>query len=129
MPVPQRLRSRRFAVGRHRDPQQVRKFFLDGDDIFGAGEAPRKVGHIPLQHGHFCHERIGFGGFWAALDRCQRTESTGVTLAAPVTQRRRVDALAAQNRTDPTGLGGAVGLGEDAQLVARGERPPPWPGG
>jgi hypothetical protein len=98
---------------------------LDRNDRFGAGEAPREMSHIPLQQGHFCHQRIGLRGFWAAPDRCQRTESTGVALTTPVTQRRRVDAFAAQDRTNATGLCGAVGLGEDAQLVPRGERPPP----
>jgi hypothetical protein len=102
---------------------------LDRNDRFGAGKAPREVSHMLLQHGHFRYERIGFRGFWAALDRCQRTESTGVALAAPVTQRRRVDTLAAQDRTDPSGLGGAVGLGENAQLVACRERPPSRAGG
>jgi hypothetical protein len=101
---------------------------LDRNDILGAGEAPRKVRVRPLQQGHFRHERIGLRSFWATLDRCQRVERSAVALAAPITQRRRVDALAAQNRTDPTGLGGAVGLGEDTQLVAGAERPPPRAG-
>jgi len=106
-------------------PPAGRQVFLDRNDRFGAGEAPREVGHILLQHGHFRRERIRFRGFRAALDRYQRTESTGVTLAAPVTQRRRVDTLAAQDRTDPPGLGSAVGLGKNAQLVACRKRPPP----
>jgi len=54
---------------------------LDADDSFGAGEAPREVGHIPLQQSHFRHERIGLRGFWAALDRRQCAKGAGVALA------------------------------------------------
>jgi hypothetical protein len=39
-----RLRwSRRAAIRRHRDPQQVGKFFLDHNDCFRTGEAPREM--------------------------------------------------------------------------------------
>ena len=52
----------------------------------------------------------------APLDRAQCTEGSRIALPAPVGQRRRVKAFAAQDGTDPT-VGGAVGLAKDAQLV------------
>ena len=35
------------------------------------------------------------------------------------------NSLAAQNRANPTSVGGAIGLGQDAQLVLGSERPSP----
>ena len=46
-------------------------------------------------------------------------------MSAPVTQRRGVDAFTAQDRTDPSGLCRKIGRGQNAQLVAGGERSPP----
>ena len=120
-----KARRRRAPSGSPAGPQ----VFLDGDNGFGAGKAPREMSHIALQQGHFRHKRLGSGGLRATLDRRQRAESAGVALSAPVTQCRRVETLAAQDRTDPPGFGGAVGLGEDAQLVPRGERPSARTGG
>ena len=54
-----------------------------------------------------------------------RVKGPGVALAAPVAQGGRVDALAAQDGADASGSGGLIDGGEDAQLVLRGESPPP----
>src|SRR3981081_3222767 len=70
-------------------------------------------------------QRVGLGGFRAALDRNQSAKGPGRAKPTPVAERRRVNALATQNRANPTGVGGAIGLGQDAQLVLGSERPSP----
>ena len=50
-------------------------------------------------------------------------EGPGVALPPPVGEGRGVDPLAAQNGADTAGFSGAIGIGEDAQLVLRRERP------
>ena len=53
-------------------------------DRVRAGERPRESGDILVQHGHFSHQRVGFGGFWAAFGGAQRTEGASVALTAPI---------------------------------------------
>src|ERR1019366_9088293 len=116
-------RSRLFAVRRQRDAQQCRNFFLDVDDGLGTDKAPREMGIIPLQARHFGGQRVGFGGFWAAFAGNQRADYPGLAQPAPVAKSGRVQAFTAKDRADPTGVGGTVGLGQDAQLVLDGEGP------
>jgi hypothetical protein len=99
-------------------------FFLDADDRLGTGQAQRQTGIVALQLRHRGGERVGLGDLRATPGRRQCAEGSGVALPAPVGQSRGVDTLAAQHGTDPPGLGGAIGLGEDAQLVLGGEGPP-----
>jgi hypothetical protein len=105
------------------------QLFLDADDGLGAHQTLREPGIIPLQLGYLADERVWFGGFWAAPGGNQGVESTGVPLPAPVGERRRIETLAAQDGADPTGLNGTVNIGQDAQLVLRGEGPATRAGG
>jgi len=100
---------------------------LDIDNGFGARQAPRQTIILPLNNGKFGCQRVGCGGFRAALERNQRAKGPGVAKPAPVGEGRRVDALATQDRAHPTGIGGAIGLAQDAQLLLRGESPAPRP--
>ena len=100
------------------------QLFLDANDRLGPCQAQRQTGIVALQQRHFGGERVGLGGFRTTLGWRQRAECSGVALTAPIGQRRGVDALAAQDGADPTGRSGAIGLGEDPQLVLRGEGPP-----
>jgi hypothetical protein len=50
-------------------------------------------------------------------------EGPSVPLPAPVGEGRGVEALATQDGADPTGISGAIGIGQDAQLVLDGEGP------
>jgi hypothetical protein len=109
---------------RHWDAQQIGKLFLGGDDGVGPNEPPREMGVVLLQHGHFRRERVGLGGFRTTFGGGESVKRSGVALAAPVTQGRRVNSLAAKDRADIAGSGGLISRGEDAQLVPRGERPP-----
>jgi hypothetical protein len=61
------------------------------------------------------------------LSLIQRAEGAGVTVSAPVTQRRGVDTFTAQDRIDPSGLCRAIGRRQATQLDAAGERSPPGP--
>jgi hypothetical protein len=96
---------------------------LDADDGLGAGQPQRQAGIVSLKLGQFGCERIWLGWFRAAPGRRQRTEAAGIAVSAPVRQRRGVDALAAQNGTDATGLSSAVSGSEDPQLVLSREGP------
>jgi len=98
---------------------------LDVDDRLGTGQARRQTGIVALQQYHCGGERVGLGGFRTTLGWRQRPECSSVALPAPIGQRRGIDTLAAQDGADPTGRSGAIGLGEDPQLVLRGEAPPP----
>ncbi len=65
--------------------------------------------------------RIPFG-LGAALMRGQTLEDAGLPLATPSDQVRGVEALAALQGADGSGLsGGGIGLCEDAQFVFGGE--------
>ena len=86
-------------------------------------QAQRETGIVALKQGQFGCQRVGFGGLRSALGRRQRVEGAGVALPAPVGEGGRVETLAAQDGADATGLSGAIGLGQDAQLVLRGEGP------
>ena len=66
---------------------------------------------------HLRLERVRLFGFRAAFGRRQRSECARISLAAPIAQGGRIDAFAAQDRTDPASLGGSVGFGEHACLV------------
>jgi hypothetical protein len=97
------------------------QLFLQLDDGFGAFQAQRQTGIIALSQSQFGCQRVGFNGLRAALGGRQCTERSGVALLAPFGEGRRVNALATQDGTDATGLGCAIGLGQDAYLVPRGE--------
>jgi hypothetical protein len=97
---------------------------LEIDDRLGTRQALRETGIVALQEGQFGCERIGFGGLATTPGWNQRAVSSGVPLPAPFGEGRRVEALTTQNGADPAGIGGAIGLGQDAQLVLDGEGPP-----
>jgi hypothetical protein len=97
---------------------------LDSDDGVRASEAAGEIGVVLPQQRHVRRERVGRGGFRTAFGGGQSVESTSVALPAPVTQGRRVDPLAAEDRADIARSGGLICRGENAQLVPRGERPP-----
>jgi hypothetical protein len=99
------------------------QLFLDLDDSFRTCQAPRQAAIFVPQESKFARLRVGFGGLWAASDRTQRANRPGVAKLAPIGQRRRIDALATQDRANTTGIGGAIGFGENAQLVLRAESP------
>jgi hypothetical protein len=96
---------------------------LEVDDGFGALQAQREAGIVALKAGQVSGQRIGFGGFRSAPRRGQAADGSRVPLAAPFGQIGRVETFAAQDGTDPAGIGGAIGLRQDAQLVLGGERP------
>jgi hypothetical protein len=104
-------------------PSNSATCFLDPDDRLGTCQVQRQTGIVVLQQRHFGGERLGLGDLRTTPGWRQRAECSGVALTAPVGQRRRVDAVAAQDGADPTGRSGAIGLGEKAQLVPRGESP------
>ena len=114
-----RARRRWMPVESPATPQ----LFLHVDDSFRTYQAPRQAAIFAPQESKFASLRVGFGGLGAALDRTQRADGPGVAKLAPIGQRRRIDALAAQDRANTTAIGGAIGLGQDAQLVLRGESP------
>ena len=79
---------------------------MDRNDRIRASQAPREMSVVLLQQGHFRGERVGLGGFRTTPDWHQRAKGSGVALAAPVTQGRRVDPFAAEDRADIAGAGG-----------------------
>ena len=108
--------------------------FLDVDDGFGAGQAQREAGIVLLKTGVVGGQRVRFGGpsglacqpvgkLRPSFGWVQAADGPGIPGPAPVGEVGGVEALAAQDRGDATGLGGVVGLGEDTQLVLRGEGP------
>ena len=105
------------------------QLFLYFHDSLGALQAKREAGILLLEKGHLGRERIGFGDLWAALDRHQGAESACVALPAPVSQRRGVEALAAQDGGDAAGVSRTIRVGETAQLVLGGEDPTVRAGG
>jgi len=96
---------------------------LDSDDGLGTRQSQRQTRVVSLKSRHFGGERVGFSGLWAALGRRQCAEGTGVALPAPVGESRGVEALAAQNGSDATGVSRAIRVGENAQLILGGEDP------
>ncbi len=70
------------------------------------------------QRGDLRLARIGLRTPAGTIERRKRA---ALALAAPLRQQRRVQALAAQQRTDLTRLAARVGLAQDPQLVLRGE--------
>ena len=116
-----RARRRSAPTGYPAVPQ----LFLHVDDGLGAGQPPRQTRILLLNKSEFARQRVGLGGFRAALDRNQSAKGPGRAKPTPVAERRRVNALATQNRANPTSVGGAIGLGQDAQLVLGSERPSP----
>jgi hypothetical protein len=96
---------------------------LQVDDGFGALEAPRQASIIALNEGQLGCHWIGFDGLRAAFGWNQCTEGPGVPQPAPFGEGRGVEPLATQDGGDATGFSGAISLGQDAQLVLRGERP------
>ena len=108
--------SRLVAVRRQRDAQQLRNFFLEVDDGFGAFQAQCQTGIIALSQSQFGCQRVGFSSLRAALGGRQCTEGSGIPLLAPFGEGRRVNALATQDGTDAAGLSRAIGLGQDVDL-------------
>jgi len=100
--------------------------FLDVDDRFRASQALRQAGNFTLQARQFTCQRVGRSDFGAAFDRNQRTDCPGITQLAPLGQHRRGDPLATEDGADPTTLGHAIGLREDAKFFLRCELPPNW---
>jgi hypothetical protein len=96
---------------------------LELDDGFGTLQAQRETGIVALNPGQFRCQRIRFGGLRSALAGNQGAEGSGIAFPAPVGERRGVEPFATQDGADPTGLRGAIGFGQDAQLVLRGEGP------
>jgi hypothetical protein len=100
---------------------------LQVDDGFGALEASCQASIIALNKGQLGCHWLGFDGLRAAFGWNQCTEGSGVPQPAPFSKGRGVEPLATQDGGDATGLSGAIGLGQDAQLVLRGERPAAGP--
>jgi hypothetical protein len=84
----------------------------------------RQPGIVALQDGQFGRQWIGFGGLATTPGGNQRAVSSGVALLAPFGEGGGVKALATQDGADPAGIGGTIGIGQDAQLVLDGEGPP-----
>jgi hypothetical protein len=101
------------------------QLFLDLDDGLRAREPPRQSGIFALGRGKFSCQRVEDGGLAATLARNQGCEGSGVTLPAPISQGRGIQAFATQDGADPTDVTGTVGLGQDAQLVLNSEGPTP----
>jgi hypothetical protein len=101
------------------------QLFLKLDDGFRAFQALCQTGIIALSQSQFGCKRVGFSNLPAALGGRQCTEGSGVPLLAPFGEGRRVNALATQDGTDAAGRCRAIGLGQDAYLVPRGERTAP----
>jgi hypothetical protein len=101
---------------------------LDPDDRFGVLKPLTQSGVFTTKLAEIGVRGLGDHGLGAASERLERLERTSIALAAPLGQGGRVKALATQDGGDPTGIGGAVGLLQDAQLGSRRERPPlgPW---
>ena len=99
------------------------QFFLNFNNGLGPGETARQAQIVALEGRQLGGQRIGRFGLAAALLRCQRAQRAGIALPPPVRQGRRVQALAPQNGRDPAGIGGRIGLRQDAQLVLYGKIP------
>jgi hypothetical protein len=101
---------------------------LDPNDRFGVFEPLTQPGVFAAKLDKIGVRRLSDHGLGAASQRLQRLERAGIALAAPIGQGRRVKAFAAQDGGNPAGIGGAVGLFQDAQLGSRRERPAlgPW---
>jgi hypothetical protein len=74
---------------------------LDLDDGFGARQAQRETGIIPLKTGNFGGKRVGGTGLRAAFAGNQCAKRSGVALPAPVREGRRIKPLATQDGADP----------------------------
>jgi hypothetical protein len=98
---------------------------LDFDDRLGVLQSPPEPGILPLGLRQFQRQRIPRHRLRPPLGRCQRTKSAAVALPAPVRQARRVQAFPAQDRSDPTNVGGTVNLGQNAELRLRRKSPTP----
>jgi len=101
---------------------------LDADNGFGVLQSLKQPGVFTTKLAEIGVRGLDDRGLGAAPQRLERLERTGLPLAAPLSQGGRVEALATQDGGDPAGIGGAVGLLQDAQLGCRGERPAlrPW---
>jgi hypothetical protein len=100
------------------------QLFLEIDDRLGACQAQRQTGIVALEEDQFGGQRIGFGGLATTPGGNQRAVSSGVPLLAPFGEGRGVKPFATQDGADPVGIGGAIGIGQDARLVLDGEAPP-----
>jgi len=92
--------------------------------MMASARANRRVRRriLPAEQKRVRRQRVGLGGFRAALDRNQSAKGPGRAKPTPVAERRRVNALAtAKSRQPPPVSGGAIGLGQDAQLVLGSE--------
>ena len=92
------------------------QLFLDPNDRFGVFEPLTQPRVFAAKLAEVGVRRLGDHGLGAASQRLQRLERTGIPLAAPIGQGRRIEAFATQDGSDPAGIGGAVGLLQDAQL-------------
>jgi hypothetical protein len=72
--------------------------------------------YLPPGLHQFRCQRVACRQLGSPLGRRQRTKSTAVAVPAPVCQGRRVQAFPAQDRSDPTNVGRAVGLRQNTQL-------------
>src|SRR5271167_306109 len=115
---PSRLPVRVWS--RDRPPQQRAHFFLNVDDDLGFAQLFGKARVVLLKFLNFLLRRIALG-FGAALLRSQRVANAGGALAPPGAEKRRVQAFAAQQRSDATGAFRLVGFGQDALFVLGGE--------
>jgi hypothetical protein len=100
---------------------------LDPDDGFGVFQPLTQPGIFTAKLVEIGVCGLGDLRLGAAPQRFECREGACISLAAPVGQSRRVKAFTAQDGGDPAGIGGAVGLRQDAQLGRRGERPAPGP--
>jgi hypothetical protein len=73
--------------------QQGRHFFLDIDDRLGLLKPLTQASIFMAELARAGDGRIGCHGLGAAAQRFERLERTGGTLAAPIGQRRGVEAL------------------------------------
>jgi hypothetical protein len=100
---------------------------LDFDDCLSALQSSPKPRILPLGPRQFCHQRVRRRGLGSPLGGRQRTKSSTVALPAPEIQRRGVQAFPAQDSSDPTSVGGAVSLRQNAQLLLHRKSSTPCP--
>jgi hypothetical protein len=97
---------------------------LDVDHRLRAAQLECEAFVVAQQLGVLGRQRIGRSPLGAALDGLQGLIGAGVTLTAPIGQRRRIQPLPPKDGARAT-WASVVDLAQDSNLVGRRERSPP----
>ena len=93
------------------------ELFLDGDDCLRLIQAAAQGGILAIGLGQFSLQRVGLRFFRTARTRLQRPQNACVSLATPVAQGRRIQALPTKNDRNAARISSAVSFRQNPKLV------------